>query len=326
MTQPQSYALAFDFGGTKLAAGLVNLASGEILNLIRLPAPSAQGAEACLQAMVDTGTAILQSTNIPRREILGIGISFGGLVSKDRRTVIKSMHVKNWDEFPLPDRLSMLFELPTFMDNDGNAAALGEWTFGAGKGCRNMLYVQVSTGIGSGLILSNQIFRGESLAGEFGHMTVIPDGPDCACGKKGCIESLASGWALKKYTLEAFQKAPHTSPLFELGSINPDSIDAELLIHAYRKGDKQAVEIINRGFEYLGLGISNAIALFDPQVVVLGGGVTRAWDVMFPIVKAALEKYLPPIFRDGRVRLEHSVLNGSETLLGAAMLTTRTAD
>jgi glucokinase len=319
------FALAFDFGGTKLASGLVNISTGEILNFIRQPAPSAQGAEVCLQAMVDSGTAILQSTNISRHAILGIGISFGGIVSKDRRTVIKSMHVKNWDNFPLPDRISMLFELPTFMDNDGNAAALGEWTFGAGKGTENMLYVQVSTGVGSGLILSNQIFRGESLAGEFGHMTVIPDGPDCACGKKGCIESLTSGWALRKYALEAFPKAPHKSALFELGSINPDAIDAELLIKAYREDDKQAVEIINRGFEYLGLGISNAIALVDPQVVVLGGGVTRAWDVMFPIVKAAMENYLPPLFRGDRVRLEHSVLNGSETLLGAAMLTTSVA-
>jgi glucokinase len=320
------YALAFDFGGTKLAAGLVNISSGEIINLIRRPAPSAQGAETCLQTMLDAGTEILQTTSISRQEMLGVGISFGGIVSEDRRTVVKSMHVKDWDNFPLPDRISMLFEMPAFMENDGNAAALGEWVFGAGKGSENMLYIQVSTGVGSGLILSNQIFRGQSLAGEFGHMTVIPAGPDCACGKKGCIESLASGWALKKYALAALNNAANDSPLYQLASKNPENIDAEMLIAAYRAGDYQAREIIHHSFQYLGLGISNAIALIDPNMVVLGGGVTRAWDVMLPIVLSAMQEYLPPLFRENRVRLEHSNLNGTETLLGAAMLTTGFAD
>jgi glucokinase len=189
-----------------------------------------------------------------------------------------------------------------------------------------MLYVQVSTGVGSGLILNNRIFRGEGLAGEFGHMTVIPNGPDCACGKKGCIESLTSGWALKNYAFEAFNHAAHDSALFRLGSMSPETIDAETLIQAYREKDPQADEIITRGFQYLGLGISNAVALIDPQMVVLGGGITRAWDVMAPVVSAAMEEYLPPLFRGGRVRLEHSLLNGTETLLGAAMLTTGFAD
>jgi glucokinase len=326
MPRQPHFALAFDFGGTKLAAGLVDITSGEILNLVRQPAPSEQGAEVCLQSMVDAGSKILEISNVLRSDILGIGISFGGIVSQDHRTVIKSMHVKNWDDFPLPERISKLFELPAYMENDGNAAALGERVFGAGKGTENMLYVQISTGVGSGLILNNRLFRGESLAGEFGHMTVIPNGPDCACGKKGCIESLTSGWALKKYALEAFNNAAPDSALFRLGSKDPKKIDAELLIQAFREKDPQAVEIITRGFQYLGLGISNAVALIDPRIVVLGGGITRAWDVLVPVVSSAMEEFLPPLFRDGRVRLEHSKLNGSETLLGAAMLTTGFAD
>jgi glucokinase len=326
LTAQPRFALAFDFGGTKLAAGLVDTSTGKILNLVRQPAPSALGADVCLQAMVDAGTSILQVTDIPRSEIRGIGISFGGMVSADRQTVVKSMHVKDWDAFPLPEQISMLFEMPAYMENDGNAAALGEWIFGAGKCTKNMLYVQVSTGVGSGLILSNRIFRGESLAGELGHVTVLPQGPDCACGKKGCIESLTSGWAFKKFALEAYPKAAPDSALFRLGSIDPERIDAEMLIQAYREGDLQAIEIIERGFHYLGLGISNAVALIDPHMVVLGGGITNAWDVMAPLLETAMDEYLPPIFRNGRVRLEHSILNGTETLLGAAMLTTDFAD
>ncbi len=324
ITQPD-YALAFDFGGTKLAAGLVNTSTGLISNLIRLPAPSAEGADACLQTMVKAGTTILQTCAILRKDIRGIGISFGGIVSDDLRTVVTSMHVKNWNNYPLPDKIASLFEIPSYMENDGNAAALGEWAFGSGKGTRNMLYVQVSTGVGSGLILSGKLFRGQGLAGEFGHMTIIPDGPACACGKNGCVESLTSGWAFKKYALEAFHKADTNSPLYRLGHPDPDLIDARLLIEAYREGDKLAAEIIERGFRSLGLGICHAAALLDPQIVVLGGGITRSWDVLAPIVQSTMQQYLPPLSRQ-RVQLAHSTLDGTETLIGAAMLTTEYAN
>jgi glucokinase len=325
MSSQSNYALAFDFGGTKLAAGLVNITDGSISNLVRLPAPAVEGADACLQAMVKAGTTILQTCVIPRNDIKGIGISFGGIVSDDLRTVVTSMHVRNWNSFPLPDKIAELFKIPTFMENDGNAAALGEWAFGAGKGTRNMLYVQVSTGVGSGLILSGKLFRGQGLAGEFGHMTIEPDGPVCACGKKGCVESLASGWALQQCALEAFQKAETNSPLYRLGHINPGQIDARMLIQACQEGDEQASIIVHRGFRALGLGICNAAALLDPEMVVLGGGITRNWDVLSPIIYATMQEFLLPVSQQ-RMKLAHSILDGTETLLGAAMLTSEYAD
>lgn len=321
IAQP-TYSLAFDFGGTKLAAALVDVSNGTFSNLIRLPAPADKGADACLQVMVDAGKTILKSSEIPRNSIRGIGISFGGIVSNDQRTVVTSMHVKNWNDFPLPERITEIFGMPAFMENDGNAAALGEWAYGAGKGTRDMLYVQISTGVGSGLILSGQLFHGQGLAGEFGHMTIIPDGPACACGKKGCVESLTSGWALQKYAREAFEKAEKNSPLYGLGHIDPTKINAELLIEAFRKGDTLAARIVNRGFSSLGLGLCNAIALLDPEMVVLGGGITRSWDILSPIVQSTMEENLPPLSR-GRVKVVHSKLDGIETLLGAAMLTNR---
>lgn len=325
MENQPTYALTFDFGGTKLAAALVNITDGKLSNLIRLPAPAEEGADACLQAMVRAGTTILQTCAIPRKDIRGIGISFGGIVSDNLRTVVTSMHVKNWNGFPLPERVAELFEIPTYMENDGNAAALGEWAFGAGKGTRNMLYVQISTGVGSGLILSGKLFRGQGLAGEFGHMTIEPDGPLCACGKNGCVESLASGWALKKYALEAFQKAETNSPLYRLGHVDPAQIDARMVIQASQEGDELASAIVERGFRALGLGICNAASLLDPEMVVLGGGITRNWDVLAPIVQSTMQQHLLPFSRQ-RVKLAHSILDGNETLLGAAMLTTDFAD
>jgi len=321
MTNTANFALAFDFGGTKLAASLINTATGTISNLIRLPAPAEQGADACFQAMVKTGSTILDSCAIPREEIKGIGISFGGIISDDGKSVVKSMHVKNWNNFPLPEKISSLFNLPTYMENDGNAAAIGEWIFGAGKGVSDMLYIQISTGVGSGLILSNRLFKGQGMAGEFGHMTVEPDGPLCACGKYGCVETLTSGWAFSKYGTEAYQNAEMDSPLYRLGNNNLGKIDAQLLFEACREGDIQAVKIVERGIDAVGLGLRYVVELIDPQLIVLGGGVTRSWDVMYPLIIKATQKYLSPLFQQ-RVKLVHSFFDGTETLLGAAMLTT----
>lgn len=205
------------------------------------------------------------------------------------------------------------------MDNDGNAAALDEWSFGAGKDYENMLYIQVSTGVGSGMILGKQVYRGSGLAGEFGHMTVMADGPMCVCGKSGCVESLASGWALAREGRLAYETSIAGSPLHLLAEGDPQSIDADLVIEAARRGDPLATALIDRSFSYLGIGISGAIVLLDPQMVVLGGGITQSWDMLHPRLQASLVKHLPAMFHD-RVKVTASKLSGTETLLGAAML------
>ncbi|MCE1253964.1 MAG: ROK family protein [Anaerolineae bacterium] len=318
-TQP-NYVLAFDFGGTKLAAALVDLTSGEIAASETQATPANRGAEASLKVMLQAGADVLEKAGFTNKDISGVGISFGGPMSHDRRHVLRSLHVSDWDDFPLPDYVSKTFNVPAFMDNDGNAAALGEWYYGAGRGMTDMLYVQVSTGVGAGLILDRRVFRGQGLAAEFGHLTVTADGPMCACGKRGCVESLAAGWAMARSGKEAYAKAPAGSVLKTLGDQAAGAVDAKMLIEADRKGDAQAVEIVKSGFTYLGISVANAIALIDPQMVVIGGGLTRSWDVMNPLVQAALAEYLPPMFRN-RTRVEHSQLHGTETLLGAALLT-----
>lgn len=312
--------LALDFGGTKLAAAVVDVTNGDILAIDRRATPAIRGAEASLQAMVEAGQRVLHTLQRPRTAVRGIGISFGGPISSDRSSVLRSLHVSDWDDFPLPERLAEVFGLPAFMDNDGNAAALGEWRFGAGAGCINMLYVQVSTGVGSGIVLGGQLYRGGGLAGEFGHLTVMADGPLCACGKHGCVESLASGWAIARDGREAFQRSRPGSPLHTIGSTDPQAIDAQAVIEACRQGDALAIRVIERSFLYLGIGVSNAVALLDPQRVVLGGGISRAWDVLYPRLRASLTNYLPPMFRD-RVSVSQALLHGTETLLGAALLT-----
>jgi glucokinase len=298
----------------------VDVTSGEIKASEFQPTPSAQGAKASLKVMLRAGQSVINQSSISTSAINGIGISFGGPISQDRCNVLRSMHIPDWDAFPLPNYVADTFGLPTFMDNDGNAAALGEWYFGAGRGTDNMLYIQVSTGVGAGLILDRQVYRGMGLAAEFGHLTVMADGPQCACGKRGCVESLAAGWALARYGQEAYASAGAGSALKTLGDQSAGLIDAQLVINAYRQNDPLAKEIIERGFKYLGLGIGNAIVLLDPQMVTIGGGVSRAWDVMYPQLQSSLAHYLPSMFQN-RTRIELSRLHGTETLLGAALLT-----
>jgi glucokinase len=312
------YVLTLDFGGTKLAAAVVETKTGKTTALTRKSTPVRQGAEATLNAMIEIGWEALEGCGI-KDQITRVGISFGGPVNKDRTTVLHSHHVPEWGGIVLTERIANTFEIPAFMENDANAGAFGEWYFGAGERVENMIYIQVSTGVGAGLILKHQLFRGEALAGEFGHITVFPNGPTCVCGKSGCVESLCSGWAIARDGKEAFKHAAPSSPLWRLSEGKGENVKASTVIEAYREGDLIAKTILEQSFTSLGIGIANIICLFDPEIVVVGGGIARAKDVMMEFLKPALDNYVHHLFKN-RYRLKFSELDGQETLLGAALL------
>lgn len=317
--QRHDLVLAFDFGGTKLAAAVVDAANGDIYAQVRRSTPARQGAEASLEAMLLAGREALEAVPMLLHEISGIGISFGGPVSPDRRRVLRSMHVPDWESYDLPAQVEAAFGAPAYMDNDVNAAALGEWHFGVGKGASDLAYIQVSTGIGAGLIFNRQVYRGSGLAGEFGHLTVLENGPACSCGKHGCVESLASGWALARDG-RALLASGAGSLMHELCGGQPERLDAEMVLRACRAGDPAACAIIQQAFKYLALGTANLILLIDPQVVVLGGGVTRSQDILQASLENDLPRFLPPMFAR-RTPVVFSQLGGRETLMGAALLT-----
>ena len=267
--------------------------------------------------MFEMGAQALQQCTlaIPAR----VGISFGGPVNLDRKAVLMSNHVADWEGIPLPRLATQAFGCPAFMDNDANVAALGSWTYDVNCGPDNMVYLQVSTGIGSGIILDRKLYRGGGLAGEVGHITVIPGGPECVCGKRGCLESLCAGWAIARAGREALQKTTENSPLYQLSRGDPNLVDAHLVIDAARAGDPLAIEVTSQAFTALGIAIANVISLFDPQMIILGGGVTRAEAEMRAVLEPVITKELHPLFAD-RYQLSFSKLNGKETLLGAALL------
>jgi len=168
--------LALDFGGTKLAAAVVDLEKGKIVGpVIRQRTPVSEGAGGTLSAMIECGRQALAAFDQPR-PVKAVGISFGGPVSDDRKSVLLSNHVANWNGAPLVDEISQAFHLPAVMDNDGNVAALGEWWFGGHRQVDNLAYVQISTGVGGGFIIGRQPYRGLGMAGEVGHYLVEPNG------------------------------------------------------------------------------------------------------------------------------------------------------
>jgi glucokinase len=313
--EKRNHALALDFGGTKLAAGIVDLRTGQVIAQRRIPTYSGS-AQQNLDSMIEIGNELLAYVDL--RTMLGIGISFGGPLELDRHHIARSMHIPGWENIALPDLITEAFQLPAVMDNDANLASLGEWRFGAGRGTTHMLYIQVSTGIGSGLILDGHLYRGTGTAGEFGHLTVMLDGPLCTCGKRGCVESFAAGWAIARDGRQAVLDHGDKTLLYSQVDGNADLVTAQYVIEAARAGDLVAQAIISQAFSFLGMGIANAINLLGPELVVLGGGVAKAGDLILQPIMQALNSHLFPSL--SRPRLTFSILGDEATLFGAAAL------
>lgn len=267
--------LALDFGGTKLSAA--SIVSGERTWRERRRTFSAANATAedDLRIMLQMARDLLQE-----RRPAAIGVSFGGPVDYVRGLVRLSHHVPGWEETPLGQLLEEALQAQAAVDNDANVAALGEQRFGAGRGLRHLLYVTVSTGVGGGWILNGQPWRGaQGMAGEIGHTVVDPRGPRCLCGKRGCVERLASGPYMAQDARQRLQEQPHQGPILRrLCDGDLQAIDGESLSRAAAAGDALAREILDRGAWALGVGLGNAANLVNPQRVVLGGGVTKAGE------------------------------------------------
>lgn len=317
----EDLVLALDFGGTKLAAAVVDLGMEKIVGpVIRRQTPVIEGASGTLDVMIDCGRTAIKAFH-SQTLIKAVGISFGGPVSNDRQSVLLSNHVANWNGAPLVAEISRAFQLPAAMDNDGNVAALGEWWFGGHRHLDNLVYIQISTGVGGGLIFNRQLYRGSGLAGEAGHYIVDLNGPRCACGRNGCLESVCSGWAIARDGREAIPKGPLNSPsLVELSKNNPEAVNAAMVFEAARRHDPICESIVHRALNGLSITIVNLITCFDPQIVVLGGGLTRSRDIFEEYLIPIVQERMHPFFK-GRCQIEISRLDGNELLLGAAMLT-----
>lgn len=304
--------LGLDFGGTKLAAGIVDLTQGVVVARREIATPVAGAAPASLNAMLELAHALRRAAQGP---VTAAGISFGGPVAGDGRTVRLSMHVAGWENQPLADQVEAALGIPATVANDGDAAALAEHAFGAGRGVQHMLYLTVSTGIGGGIVIGGRLHRGErAWAGEAGHQVLKPDGPLCPCGRNGCLESLASGLSIARDARIRLRGPEGATSA--LASIAPDNLTAQHVAHAAAAGDQLALAVWNEAMGWLGIGIASAANLLNPGRVVLGGGLTRAGALLFDPVRHVVARRA----MDVELTVVPAALGDNVGILGGAAL------
>jgi glucokinase len=299
--------LALDIGGTKLAAGLVT-PDGQLLGSGREPTRAVEGPDVVIAQLVALGRRVYGDAHPAL-----VGVGCGGPLDANRGIVQQPLNLPGWVDVPLVAHLEAAFDLPVYLDNDANAAARGEHRWGAGRGTRNMVYLTVSTGIGGGVIADGRLVWGETgNAAELGHVSVSYDGWPCVCGRRGCPEAFASGTNIAARARAAVVAGEPSA----LADVPADQITAQAVSEAANAGDALAERIWDETMEVLGAAVANVLNTFEPELVVIGGGVTRAGDLFFdPIRRLALSLALPP---HRRARIVPAELGDETGILGAA--------
>jgi glucokinase len=303
--------LAIDIGGTKLAAGVVD-ADGRMLVRGEVPTLATEGLEPVLGRIVGLGRELLARPEVVRAPVQRIGVGCAGPVDLKAGLVFRPPNLPGWTRVPLTDHLQRALGLPTVLENDANAAALGEFRYGAGRGARSIVYMTVSTGIGGGIILDGKVWHGvKDAAGEIGHITVCPDGPLCGCGNRGCLEAMSSGPSIARRAREIVASGRQT----RLGAIpTPAAAD---VVRLALEGDAAAAEVWADAVGYLGIGVAAVITFLAPERIVIGGGVTKAGDALFQPLREEVRRRVTLVPVDS-VPILPAALGPDVGILGAA--------
>jgi glucokinase len=305
------FAIALDLGGSQLRSALVDR-HGRVLNRVVVPTAATSGADVVIEQLIDA--AVAMTSGVETDQVLGVGLSAPGPMDTAKGISFSMPMIAGFENIPLRERLERSLQLPVWLENDGIAAALGEWRFGAGVGLSNLVYITVSTGIGGGVVVDNRLLHGRSgLAGEVGHMTIVRNGDLCACGNRGCWEAYASGTAFIKRARQ--RAASHGHSLF---AENSKPVDGKSVFEAAAKGDSLAMELVAEEAEFLGIGIVNLLHLYSPDIVIAGGGMSANLEVLLPGIIAKVQNTTMKGFED--VPVVRAGLGGNSGLVGAAVL------
>jgi glucokinase len=308
--------LGIDLGGTKILTSVIN-AQGEMLSRDHSITPAAKGPEGVIQAIHASAERALEGASISMDRVWAVGVGAPGLADTKAGILYTSPNLPGWKDVPLRDILQEKLKKKAFLINDGNAAALGEFYFGAAKGVPHFIYVTISTGIGGGIVVDGKVLNGfMGMAGEIGHMTIADEGPPCHCGNRGCWEALASGTALAKEAQKRIEKGADTTILtFAEGKI--DKVTAQVVQTAAEKGDLLANELILKTAYYFGVGLANLVNIFNPEMIVIGGGLSNMGDrLLKPAYQVAGERAFSRSYR--MVRFVRAGLGRNSGVLGAA--------
>ncbi|QLY80244.1 ROK family protein [Clostridium intestinale] len=279
----KNYVVGVDLGGTKISCALSDL-EGRVVAQTTIPTLAHEGDNPVLGRIIKTIEMVLEEGNVETNEVAAIGIGSPGPLDAKNGIIVTTPNLP-FKNFQLVKPIEEKFSIPTYLDNDANVAAIAEFMFGAGKGTENMVYITVSTGVGGGAILNGKIYRGSTTnALEVGHTTVFPGGPRCGCGNLGCLEATSSGTAIGRRANEAVNSKVETS-LRDYETVTSYEVFKEA-----EKGDAVSKKILDEAFNYLGIGVANIIASFDPDKVIIGGGVSKGGDVLFNKVQEVVNE------------------------------------
>lgn len=312
-------AIGIDIGGTKVAGGLVDV-DGNITHRARRDTPHRSKSPSVVEDTIVEVVAELMQI-VGSGTVAAVGIGAAGFVAADRATVVFAPHL-SWRHEPLQEALHKRIAMPIFVDNDANAAAWAEWKFGAAQGETHLMMITLGTGIGGGILINGEVQRGRfGIAGEFGHMQVVPGGHRCECGNRGCWEQYASGNALVREARSLFSaNSPLASDLFERAQGIPGNLTGPLITQAARDGDPTARELLAEIGNWLGLGIANLAAAFDPGTFVIGGGMSAAGDLLLASARETFKRQLTGRGYRPEARIVAAQLGNDAGLIGAADL------
>lgn len=285
------YAVGIDIGGTKIAGALVDN-DGQIVREARRPTPATNGDE-IVQAVVDLVNEL--ATDV---EVIGVGVAAAGFIDAQQSTIVYAPNL-SWRNEPLKAKLEAEFDYPVIIENDANAAGWAEFRYGAGRGARHMAMLTIGTGVGGAVIVDSNMLRGGfGIAGELGHIRVVPDGLLCGCGAHGCIEQYGSGTALLRNAKALADSGQAEGARLRELQAEHGELTGEQVYQAIVEGDSGALRLLAELGAWLGQTIASLSAVLDPEIVVIGGGVSAAGDLLLdPIRKAFLENMPAQGFR-----------------------------
>lgn len=311
-----SLILAVDLGGTKIYSALVG--EGErILRRDVRPTEAPLGQERVIANILASLDVVTPPGALRDGSIRALGVGAPGPLDPETGRIIFAPNLQ-WRDVNLKQILEDVLGIPVFLENDANLAAFGEHLYGAGRGHDHMVFLTVSTGVGGGLILGGEIYSGAfGGAGEVGHIVVVPEGPTCSCGNRGCLEAVASGRAIRRRAVELISGG-NGRRILELAGGNPADVDAPVVTRAAQEGDPEAREILESAGRYLGMAIAGICTLLNPSLFVIGGGVARgAGRLLLEAAEEEARRRVLPAFRE-ILRIVPAALLGRAGVLGAA--------
>ena len=291
----ETHVVGIDIGGTKLATVVADSA-GHILSKVRKPTLPEKGPEYALQLLFNMVRETIELAGLAQKSVSAIGVSCGGPLDTKTGVVYSPPNLPGWDALPLKANLESEFHIPVTIENDANASALAEFRFGGGRGYKALLYMTMSTGIGGGIIVNGEIYHGANdSAGEVGHQILLPNGPSCGCGKRGCLEALCSGPAIARRAQDAIREhlangETSATTLLNLANNSIANVKSEHVLAAARTGDTLALQLVDETAYYMGWGIANLVNILNPDIVLLGTIAIAAGDLLLnPIRKTVSE-------------------------------------